>query len=241
MRRFAFDALRLGALGLVTLAAVAAGPATARDAAPAPAPPAAPPGVFDRSFAKLNRVYRDVTGEFAPIEVGPATITLRSPHQLLSVRGNRVRLAPTGAAPGEFAATANVDFLGEGQVIADVRIGQVPQQMQDELLLPPQAVSVDAKVRLERVDGGYRVTPTALPKTVRIAIASKITSQILGLCSSAAVFTLGALDCDNLEATLTHPEIPLPPPGTPYLLSNDDLTPEDRAALDALLSASVAR
>ena len=80
------------------------------------------------------------------------------------------------------------------------------------------------------------MTSEQLPASVPVEIRSKLVNDLLGLCSGAALLSLGALDCSPLEKGLERPNVPMPAAGTVFFLSDADLTDSDRATLDELLA-----
>lgn len=185
------------------------------------------------AFEKLNRSYSDLVGELPPIAFDPVTVTLASPSQTLLVRSHRAWLAPRG--DGSFDGRLEIDLMGKGALTADVDLAGTRQRLTDELVLPPQTLALVARVRLERVEGGYRIHARGLPARLEVAIQSKLVNDILSLCDGAALLTLGALDCGQLARSLTRPAVPLPAEAD-YYLTDADLTPADRARLDALIA-----
>lgn len=190
-------------------------------------------GTGPYTFEKLNRTYTDLVGELPPIVYDPVAVTLASPSQTLHVRGHRAWLSPR--ADGSFDGRLEIDLLGKGALVADVDLAGVRQRLTDELLLPPQTLSLVARVRVARVDGGYRVSAQGLPAKLEVAIQSKAINDVLALCDGAALLSMGALDCGQLARALTRPAVPMPA-AADYFLADTDLTPADRATLDALLA-----
>lgn len=213
-------ATRFAAPALALALALAAGAARAAETGP-------------YSFTKLNRTYSDLVGELPPIVYEPVTVTLASPRQTLHVRGHRAWLSPR--PDGSFDGRLEIDLLGKGALVADVDLAGVRQRLTDELLLPPQTLSLVARVRLARVEGGYQVSAQGLPAKLEVAIQSKVINDVLALCDGAALLSMGALDCGQLSRALTRPAVPMPA-AAEYFLADADLTPADRAALDALLA-----
>jgi hypothetical protein len=191
----------------------------------------AQPGTF--SFSKLNRSYENLVGDLQPITQGPLTIELSSPSHTLVLKNNRLVLTPEA---GAHRARLELELMGKGQLTADLEGAGLQTRLQDELFVPPQTLSLDAKVRLRRVEGGYEVTALETPAQVELAIQSKLTNEVLGMCDGVALFT--GLDCGALERALTRAKIPMPAAGGTYLLPDTDLTADDRAALDAYLGTT---
>ncbi len=195
---------------------------------------AAPPGAREFHFSKLNRIYDNLAGATVPVDMSPIKVLLSSSHERVLVKDNSVHLQPLGG--DRFAGSVDLDLLGEGHVVADVDLAGQSQRLTDEVLLPPQRVSVAGVVRLSRAAGGYRIVTEKLPPSVRVSIRSHVVDQLLDTCSAASLISLGSLDCKPVAEALQRPEVPLPGPGSQFFLSDDDLTPGDRQALDALLA-----
>ena len=196
---------------------------------------AAPPAARELRLGKMNRVYSDLVGELAPLAAGPVVVRLSSPRQLVSVRDHVARLTPTGG--GRVEGTLEIDLLGKGELVADLDLGGSVQRLADELILPPQKVTLEGAARLTRVAGGYRVVAERLPARVPVAIRSRLINQIVSACEGAALLSLGALDCAPLTASLERPSVPLPAAGGEYFLADAELTDADRAELDRLIGA----
>jgi hypothetical protein len=184
---------------------------------------------------KYNRVYEDVAGELAPIEMPPVRIRLSSPSQAIVVKENLARLEPLGG--GRFGGRFELELLGKGRLVVDLDLAGRPQRLEDEVLLPRQRIAIDGEARIERVEGGYRVRPEKLPPAVRVEVRSRLINEVLDLCGGAALLTLGALDCGPLQLALERPEVPLSGVAGELFLPDADLTSDERAAVDALLAA----
>ena len=199
-----------------------------------PSPAAARPEATELRLSRLNRVYEDVAGEAPPLRLDPVTVRLSSPHQAVLLKENRIRLEPLGG--DRFAGRVELDLLGKGDLVADVDLGGSSRTFHDELLLPPQTVTVEGVVRLARIAGGYRIVTERLPADVQVTSRSRLVGEILDLCAGAALLSLGALDCAPVTEALERPRIPLPGPGTELFLADAELTEADHAALDRLLA-----
>jgi hypothetical protein len=196
---------------------------------------AAAAGAAEVRVGKYNRVYEDLAGELAPIEMPPVRIRLSSPSQAIVVKENVARLEPLGG--GRFGGRFELELLGKGRLIVDLDLAGQAQRLEDEVLLPRQRIAIDGVARIERVDGGYRVRPEKLPPSVRVEVRSPLINDVLDLCGGAALLTLGALDCRPLNEALERPEVPLGGVAGELFLPDSDLAPGERAALDRLLAA----
>lgn len=185
-------------------------------------------------FSAYNRVYEDLAGELAPIEMPPVSVRLSSPSQAIVVKDNLARLTALGG--GRFEGQVEIELLGKGRLVVDVDFGGSTRRLEDDVLLPRQRISIDGVVHIARIDGGYRVRPEKLPPAVRVEVRSQLINEVLDLCGGAALLTLGALDCGPLNAALERPEVPLSGVASELFVPDADLTAAERAVLDALLA-----
>jgi len=200
-------------------------------------PVPSPPGQF--RFARFNRSYPEVIPQISPIVEGPLKVQLSAPRSNLTLRSHLLRLEP--GPGGSHTAELRVEFLGSGWLVADVDVGGLTStRLQDKVLVPPQAATLEGRVRVAREPGAYVVTTEQLPKQLRVKIQSGIGNQIVGFCDRVPTL-LADLDCERLDRALSSAVVPLPPPGESYLLEDADLTPQERQQLDAYLSASRGR
>jgi len=193
------------------------------------------PGQF--RFERFNRSYPEVIPEIAPIEQGPLTIQLSSPKSNLTLRSHFLRLEP--GPGGSHSAELRVEFLGKGRLVADLDVaGMAATRLQDDVLVPPQAATLEGRVKLTREPGAYVVTTEQLPKQMRVKIQSGIAGQVVGFCDRIPALLAPDLDCERLNQMLSTATVPLPPAGESYLLEDADLTAEERSQLDAYLAGS---
>lgn len=185
-------------------------------------------------FERLNRAYEDIAQEIAPIVEGAITIRLSSPDNRMTVRNHQLRLEPGSA--GSHSAELRVEFEGRGRLVADVDVGGLGSRFEDEVTVPAQAANLEGRVRVQKAEGGYLVTPEQLPPRVAVRIQSGLAGQIVGLCETAAQIPFTSLDCSGLNRRLSTAVVPLPAPGESYLLENADLSAEERRLLDASLA-----
>lgn len=199
------------------------------------ATPAIPPGQF--RFERFNRSYPEVVPEIAPIEQGPLTIQLSAPRSNLTLRSHFLRLEP--GPGGSHTAELRVEFLGKGRLVADLDVaGMAATRLQDDVLVPPQAATLEGRVKVTRDPGAYVITTEQLPKQMRVKIQSGIAGQVVGFCDRIPALLAPDLDCERLNQMLSTATVPLPPAGESYLLEDADLTPEERSQLDAYLAGS---
>jgi hypothetical protein len=198
-------------------------------------PGAAEAPAHQLEFERFNRVYTDLVGELAPFALDPVIVRLSSPRQTVLVRDHRLSLQPLGG--GRTEGRLEIELLGKGELVADVDLAGNVSRLADELILPPQRITLDGRVRLARGEGGYRVLPERMPPSVRIEIRSGLIDRVVGACEGAAMLSFGAIDCGPVRAALERPAIPLRADGGEFFLADSELTDSERAALDALITA----
>jgi hypothetical protein len=187
-------------------------------------------------FDRLNREYSDVAPEIQPVVEGPVTVRLSAPRSTLVVRNHLLRLEP--GSGGSHSADLRLEFAGRGWLVADVDVGGVSTRLQDEVTVPPQAVALQGRVRLRKVEQGYWVTFEQLPERVRVRIESGVGRRIVEVCDGVSALPLTALDCPSLERSLSRAVVPLPAAGESFLLENSELTPAERQRLDGYLRSA---
>lgn len=196
-----------------------------------------PAGQF--RFERFNRSYTEGVPAIAPVEQGPLSIQLSAPKSNLTLRNHFLRLEP--GSGGSHAAELRVEFQGKGWLVADVDMaGFAGTRLQDEVIVPPQAATIEGRVRVTREPGAYVVTTEQLPKQLRVRIQSNVGNQIVGFCERVPTL-LGDLDCDRLNQAFSSAAIPLPKAGESYLLEDADLTPQERQQLATYLATSQGR
>lgn len=193
-----------------------------------------PPGQF--RFERFNRSYPEVVPQIAPIVQGPLTIQLSSPKSNLTLRSHFLRLEPSPG--GSHSAELRVEFQGKGWLVADVDVaGFTGTRLQDEVVVPAQAATLEGRVKVTREPGAYVVTTEQLPKQIRVKIQSGMAAQMVSFCDRVPTL-IGDLDCDRLDQALSSAVVPLPPAGESYLLEDADLTPQERQQLESYLASS---
>ncbi|HEX3131184.1 MAG TPA: hypothetical protein VH394_27865 [Thermoanaerobaculia bacterium] len=192
------------------------------------------PGQF--RFERFNRSYPEVVPEISPIVQGPLTIQLSAPKSNLTLRNHFLRLEPSPG--GSHTAELRVEFQGQGWLVADVDVaGFTGTRLQDRVIVPAQAATLEGRVKVTREPGAYVVTTEQLPKQLRVKIQSGVGTQIVSFCNRVPTL-IGDLDCDRLNQALSSAVVPLPPAGESYLLEDADLTPQERQQFESYLAAS---
>ncbi len=201
-------------------------------------PPVAAAGAETTTFvlARLNGTYTDLGGEPRDIKNGPVTVRSTSSSNSFELIGNRLELTPLGEQRHE--AEFWVRFTGSADVQAEILMaGFSAGTLQDHVVVPDQERTIQALVKVERQGENYLITMIESPKDFSITVQSRLAGQIVGMCETFTRFTFGS-SCDGLEAALSNPKVPMPEPGKELLLEGSQLTPEERARLDAYLAAS---
>ncbi|HEX6863956.1 MAG TPA: hypothetical protein VF414_14105 [Thermoanaerobaculia bacterium] len=193
----------------------------------------APPGQL--RFARLNRTYPDAVTEIAPISEGLVTIRLSSPKNQMTLRNHRLRLEP--GPGGSHSAELRVEFEGQGVLMADVDVAGFGTRLQDNVVVPPQAASLEGRVTVRKVAQGYLVRPEQLPPRVAVRIESGLAGRVVAVCESVS-WLPKAVDCAGLAGRLSKASVPLPSAGEEFLLEAAELTPAERQQLDSYLGAS---
>ncbi len=191
-------------------------------------------GAIELAF--VNGQYTELDANLKPIEQGPLTIRLSSPEHQLTVHRNHMTFAADGS--GAYAATVEVELEGGGKLFADVEGVGMSSRFEDDVEAPRQTLKVAGKVRLERVDGGYRVTFVEAPTASRVEIKSNVIRQIVNFCSALDGIPLISLDCPAIDKSLTRQQVPMPQAGEHFFLTQERLSEEERAFFDRLSAGS---
>jgi hypothetical protein len=187
---------------------------------------------FDRAYG----TYENIELEALPVQSGALDLRLSSPENMVTLESGHLRLEP--AEDGLHKASVQVIFSGEGQLITEVRVGSIPSRFEDRVRFPRQQRNLTAWVTIEAVEEGYRVVTQQLPETVQIEIESERGADLVSLCKRMSLFLAGDVGCERLESMLSSPRVPLPKPGSDYLVRRSDLTVTERERLDLYLLGS---
>lgn len=191
---------------------------------------AAERGVFE--LTSMNRRYTELAPDIEPVAWGSMTVTLSSPrHELIL---ERTHLELTALGGGAYDLVLDLGFSGSGELIADLDVGGVRSRLEDELTIPSQLERLEARVRMERVPAGYRITTEELPETFAVEIQSRVAGQVMVACRPLSLFV--GIDCNGLDRALSRLAIPLPDPGETYLVESARFSDDELRSLDAFLA-----
>ena len=189
-------------------------------------------------FERLDRTYTAFVEELAPIEVDSLTIVLRSPDHSMTIERHSAQLSPLGSS--EYETIVRFSFQGRGVLDADVKIGLVESQLQDEIVLPPQSLRLAGRVRIESSEEGYTITLLeSHQETAEVRIESRLAGRIIPLCKQLALVLVN-LGCDVLEEAFSVIGVPIPAPGTIFFLPREELTDQEAGEFDAYLASGAA-
>jgi hypothetical protein len=183
-------------------------------------------------FARLNRTYSQFVDQLQPVVLGPVEVLLRSPQHQLELSRHRAWLTP--AREGTHTVRVDIELSGSGTINAVLRAAGLEGKLDDELTLPRQTLRMDGRIRLARSAAGYQIALVEAPPTVEVQIQSQLAGRLVPVCRQMAL-VLVTFDCAALEDALSRVQVPLPKPGTEFLLPIEEVTPEEAKALDGYL------
>lgn len=184
-------------------------------------------------LAFVNGEWADLDSGLQPVRRGALTIHVASPEHRVTVHRNRLTLARSGDGPVD--ASLEVEFEGEGQIVADVESAGLRNRIEDQVAAPRQTVTVWAKVRFERADGGYLMTIAEAQPTVDLEIQSDLAGRLVALCKVFDKVPLIRVDCAGIETALSVVTVPMPGPGEQFLIPGERMTEDEKAFFDRFL------
>ncbi len=187
-------------------------------------------------FDRAQGTYENLDIEALPMQSGPLDLRLSSPENTVTLEHGSLRLEP--AEDGLHKAMIQVVFSGEGRLLTEIKLGTIPSGFEDQVRFPRQEHRVTAWVTIAAEDEGYRVVAEELPETVQVELESALAADLVGFCRRMSLFFAGDAGCENLESMLSNPKIPLPEPGSDFLVRYADLTEAERGRLDLYLAGS---
>ena len=182
---------------------------------------------------RVNGVHADLELDIAPVELGPVEIRLRTPAYRFEVLEHELQLGAT--SEGLDAGRVTARFRGEATVVAELKIGDMTSDLDDEVVLPLQEVDLSGIVQVEREGEGFRVTTVEIPEYLEVAIESNLAGQLQLLCRGFAVLAMGNVDCAGVDMALSRVRLPLPDAGQVYTVSASDLTEHEREQVETYL------
>ncbi len=187
-------------------------------------------------FERLNGTYEDLGGNLRPVVSGPVTVRISSDSNELTLIEHRLELTPLGG--GEHRGRLSARFRGRAHLTLAVEVGGLPTRLEDDVRVLEQERILPGRFRVERAPEGYALTMLELPPDMPVEIESDLGKDLVALCDRVTFFLPGGSGCDGLDRALSNPRVPLPKPGAKIFLDAADLTPAERAALDAYLAAA---
>lgn len=177
--------------------------------------------------ASFNTTYEGTATDLEPIRQGPITIHVSSPSYRLTMHRNRFAFTPAGG--GVLDATVECELEGTGQLVAVVETAGSRNDFDDRLEVPRQTLTLAGKLRLERIETGFRFTVVEAPATLGITIRSAALTRILGACDALSQIPFLALSCKGLEQALSTARVPVPKAGESFVLADSSLSLAERA------------
>lgn len=187
-------------------------------------------------FDRVLGTYENVSVDALPADNGAIGLSLSSPENAVTLEGGSLRLEP--AEDGLHEALLVVQFSGEGRLVTEVRMGSFPASFEDRVVFPSQTHRIIARVSVEPEEEGYRLVAKELPETVQIQLESSRAEDLVSLCRRMSLFFAGDAACEGLDSMLSNPKIPLPKPGSDFLVRYSALTQAERERLDVYLAGS---
>lgn len=195
-----------------------------------------PAAGVDFPFDRIYGTYENLDIETLPMSNGALDLRLSSPQNTVTLESGSLHLEP--AADGLHKAVLQVAFSGEGKLVTEVELGTMVTRFEDQVRFPLQEHSVTAWVTIEAEREGYRIVAKELPETVQIEFESSRAADLVRFCRQMSLFLAGDAGCEKLESMLSNPEIPLPKPGSDFLVLRSALSESERERLDLYLAGS---
>lgn len=188
-------------------------------------------GEIELSF--VNGDWRNLDAGIQPVRRGALTIHVSSPDHRVTVHRNHLTLTRDGDGPVD--AVLEVEFDGEGKILADLESGGLSNRFEDQVAAPRQTVTTRAKVRFARTEGGYLMTVVEAEPSVELEIESDLAGRLVGLCQVFENLPLVPVDCGGVETALSVVTVPMPRPGEEFLLPAAFMNQAEKAFFDRFL------
>ncbi len=185
-------------------------------------------------FPALNRNYTNLVSELDPIEVGPAMVVVRSPEHVLRLVSHSAQLE--AASDGGLDAVLTVEIQGSGQIEADISMTGLNTTVHDALVVPRQTIEVRGRLSVANGEQSYVIRALELQPTISVRIQSELATRLFKICRPMGL-VLVALDCRELERSLTQLEVPLPSDRAFYF-EYAELSAAERARFERFLDTA---
>ena len=188
----------------------------------------------DRGLSdRVDGVHQDLAADLEPVAIGPLTVRLTSPNHSLEVLEHELSLGP--GPDGSDAAGLRARYRGHAHLVAELEVGGVTSELEDDIVLPLQETEVAGLVDIDEVEGGFRVVALEGPSHVEIRVESNLAEKLGLLCRGFAVLAMGNVDCGALDQAMSVVRVPLPEPGEEFFIGRGDLTEHERRQIDRYL------
>lgn len=188
----------------------------------------------DFPFDRIYGTYENLEVETLPMSSGALDLRLSSPENTVTLESGNLHLEP--ADDGLHKVVLRVAFSGEGQLVTEVEFGTIPSRFEDQVRFPLQEHTITAWVTIEAEEDGYRIVTRQLPETVQIELESARAAGLVSFCRQMSLFFAGDAGCEKLDAMLSNPNVPLPEPGSDFLVRRSALSESERERLDLYLA-----
>ncbi len=192
----------------------------------------------DFVFDRLNQAYKDMAPKISEIKKGPLTIHLASPKQVIVLHEHVLTVSPL--SDRIHSLRLQVDFDGEGDLVANIDLMGISGNLSDRFWIPRQKKEVMAEARIIKTDKGYEIKPIKLPKAVKVRIRTGLSNNLVDWCNGMSLLSPSFLDCQGIERSLTELTVPLHQDRT-YFLEASSLTLEEEKSLGQYLGNLGAR
>lgn len=186
--------------------------------------------VFDR----FNRLYEGLTPQIQVLDEGGLAVQAEVLDGAVEVVRHRVEVYPL--ADGTHHVHGMAEFFGRANVLAHLSLGGVGSSIRDNVFLPLQTRTIDARVRIGKTSHGYAVTLIELPSSMRIQVRSHLATEAADWCRKLLFLPGAGADCAALSGFFNATPMALPASGDTIYIDRADLNSSEERAVDAYLS-----
>ena len=185
-------------------------------------------------FNRFNRLYEGLTPQIEVLDDGELAVQAEVLDGAVEVVRHRVELYPLRDGTHHVHGTA--EFFGQANVLAHLDFGGVGSSIRDNVFVPLQTRTIDARVRIGKTAHGYAVTLLDLPDSMRIQVRSRLASKAVGWCRRLSFLPGAATDCAALSGFFNDAPMALPPKGDTIYIDRADLNSAEAQAVEAYLA-----